>query len=417
MEKNLNKLKGLLKTSQGYPKACGWLYGNVTGPNDHFYIYTEDRKTAIVFDNLMDNIWKNDVEICQNISKSWFSKELLYHLRNKLFANEDFTKNDSIEFRNYFLDRESIEYEIFKEIKGCTISSRIPITISQFTFYNWPKHFKFIKEKYPKAFARQYPSFYDERIEMTLVSTIIKSKDGERAHERADIKFKRLENTLRYLFTDSSYSSSGSKLNDIGIFDFRKNEWLESMDVSEDSKGGISKPIGTYRNLTLNKKSFCNKRHLSNIWKIIDSENPTKLENRILNSIEWIGKAKHEIEKEKAFIQYFFAIESLMNFNEIGLISPSVTSQMKEYTAFILGKKHEDRMRIDELFSHLYKIRSSIVHGSSKEITDYELEDVQDISENLVIQFLTNPKLNSLNSNKNFEELRKFIYLLKYASS
>lgn len=418
MQHELNQLKQIIQISQGRPNISvgGWLQGNLEGPNDDLYIYVENRKSAIAFDSQIDAIWRKDKEIHNNISKDWLKKELKFLLKEKLQRQEDFVENDWTKLRDSFLKISVVQYEIFKELKGCNINSKEPIKISHFTFYNWPKHYKLIKEKYPKAFEQQYPSFYDERISMTLLSTIINSKDCDRADEIADIKFKKIENVLRYLFTDSSYSHSGSKHFDIGIFDFRENEWHESQTVTANSKGGNLKPIGTYRNLVLNKKSLTSKKHINKIWEILDKEKPNKLELRILNSIEWIGKAKHEIEKEKAFIQYFFAIESLMNFNEIGLISPSVTSQMKEYTAFILGKNKNERIEIDKLFSQLYKIRSSIVHGSSKEITDYELEDVQNISERLVIEFLTNTKLNSIKSDNNFEELKNFISSLKYAS-
>jgi hypothetical protein len=418
MRHDLNKLKQIIQKSQGRPNISvgGWLQGNLEDPNDDLYIYVENKKSAIDFDNQIDAIWKKEKVIHDNISKKSLKKELKSLLKEKLQKQEDFVENDWTKLRDSFCNIKSVQYEIFKELKGCNINSKEPIKISNFTFYDWPKHYKIIKEKYPKAFEQQYPSFYDEKISMTLLSTIINSKDCDRADEIADIKFKKIENILRYLFTDSSYSHSGLKHSDIGIFDFREKEWHESQTVTTNSKGGNLKPIGTYRNLVLNKKLLTRKKHINKIWEILDKEKPNKLEIRILNSIEWIGKAKHEIEKEKAFIQFFFAIESLMNFNEFGIISPSITSQMKEYTAFILGKNKNERIEIDKLFTQLYGIRSSIVHGSSKEITDYDLEDVQNISERLVFEFLTNTKLNSIKSDNNFKELKDFISSLKYSS-
>jgi len=415
VHKELNKLKSLIKTSTGLPvvSAGGWLFGNNRGHDDNFYLYAENRTIAIEIYQLIDKIWRKDINISSSVSKNWFESELKYILREKFEHNQEFTHLDWKNFIQIFLNRDLIDHEIFKEIRGCKINGKLPLQIAHFTFYSWPLHFKHIKDKYPKAFEKQYPSFYDERISMTLISTIVKSRDGLRAHELADIEFKKIENTLRYIFTSSPTSTSIGKNHDIGIFDFRKGEWLESNDITENYKGGIHKPIGTYKDLSLNQTKLKRKKHILKIWDLLAKKQPTNIETRILNAIQWIGKAKHELEKEKAFIQYFFAIESLVNFNETGSISPSVGAQMREYTAFILEKKPLERQNIDKLFSKLYQIRSSIVHGNLKEITDYEIEDLQKITERLVLEFLSNPKFDSISS----DGLKSLIYNMKYANT
>lgn len=335
-------------------------------------------------------------------------------MKIKIESEQNFSNLDWKSFKNDFQDYETVTQEIFKVLKGCEISSKEPLNLSHFTFYNWPKHYKFIKNKYPKAFEKQYSSFYDEKSPMTLISTVVKSKDFYKGNEIADLKLKKIENILRYLFTDSSYSHSGLKHFDIGIFDFRDKELIESQTVTANSKGGNLKYTGTSRNLVLNKKSLISKKYLNKIWEILDKENPNNVELRILNSIEWIGKAKHEIEKEKAFIQYFIAIESLINVNEISIISPGVSDKIREYASFILVKNKIQRMEIHKQFSYLYGIRSSIVHGSSKNVTKYDLEDVQNFSEMLIIEFLSNKNIISLKDDKNFTELKGLILSMRY---
>jgi len=205
---------------------------------------------------------------------------------------------------------------------------------------------------------------------------------------------------------------------DIGIFDYREQNWLKNVEVFKDSIGSVSKVVGTYKEFNLTSDTLIGEKDGKNrIWKIVSNPKPNKLEIKILNSIEWIGKAKHEIDSEKAFIQYLFAIESLMNYNELGIISPSITYQMCEYIALLLGNTESERIELDETFRHLYRIRCALVHGSSKEYNEYDLDDAKLLAERLVIEFLTKDYLINLSPKNDFEALKKLIRKKKYASS
>lgn len=422
MLNEINKISDLVNISEGFPEIfIGSFYVDQTidGPmRENFYLYVKNRNDVKEFYKQIDQILKNENDISINITKKTLKNEILSLIRRKKENNEIITKDDCRLIKKSLLEYETVEYEIFKEIKGCSINSVEPIVINDLTFYNWPKHQKNIIANNSKAFEKKHPSFYDPKFPKSLLSIKVKAKEYEKAYEIVETKFKKAENILRFLFTETSHCESGSNMYDLGIFHFRQSDWQESMDISKDSIGGISKTTGTYRNLVLNKKAILNKNNSNRIWEIFNkpNPNPNKIETRILNSIEWIGKAKHEIEQEKAFIQYFIAIESLMNFDPKGVISPSVTYQIREYICFILGKNVKERTEIHKLFSRLYDIRSSIVHGSLINFTIYDLEDTRNIAEKLVSQFLTNPELKNINSENDFEQLKGIITNRKYAS-
>lgn len=420
MKNKLNQILSIVQKSSEIPQisAGGWFreffyesYSN------KIYIFVENRKYAIDFDKQIDLLWRQNKDIHKNFCKRYFKNHILNLVLIKLETKTNFNDKEWNNIISFFAKIPKIKYEIFKEIKGCIIKSQKPIETNDFIIYSWPKHQKLIKEKYPKAFENQYPSFYDNRETKVLVSVIIEAQTSARAYDLADYKFKRLENILRYLFTESSYLNHGAKIHDIGIFDFRKNDWLETLDLTENAIGGIVLPIGTYRELVLDNKKLNGNKYVKRIWELLDSNTSNKLNTRILNAIEWIGKAKHEIEIDKAFILYFFAIESLLNFDEKGLIAPSLTQQMKEYMSFILGKNKEQRIELDLLFGKLYHIRSAVVHGSAKEITIYDIEDVENLAQKIVQEFLINPKFKNLKSENNFEELKLMIRDMKYTSS
>ena len=102
-----------------------------------------------------------------------------------------------------------------------------------------------------------------------------------------------------------------------------------------------------------------------------------------------------------------------MNFNEIGIISPSITYGMRESIAFLIGKNSEERIEIDEMFTKLYAIRSSIVHGSKKEFTYFDIEDANNLAEKIVYTFISEPKLMEMG----IDRIKAKIKQRKYASS
>lgn len=52
------------------------------------------------------------------------------------------------------------------------------------------------------------------------------------------------------------------------------------------------------------------------IWGILAKANPTNLENRIITAIEWAGKAMRDDEPARAFTQYIFGLEALLQFQQ-----------------------------------------------------------------------------------------------------
>ncbi|MDO6821283.1 HEPN domain-containing protein [Zobellia sp. 1_MG-2023] len=412
----LNRISELINTSSNYENTgeMSRYYGQIDGPQpDKFLIVISGRERIVEFKKLCQKLWKNRTDIYQTISYETFESGIIAVLRRSIEQSHKFDTNELKKLQTKFSERKITKYEIFKELKGCEITSHQPITINDFTFYNWPKHSKVIKEQYPIAFSKVYPSFYNEHFKKVLVSYKIESRDYDRANEIADDKFKQLENILRFLFTHSEHCNKFRDLYEIGFFELRQENWLDSKVISNEAIGGHTKIVGNYRTLRLNKTLLTNDKKTKAIWRILQKANTSKLETRLLNSIEWIGKAKHELEPEKAFIQFLFAIEALMNFNEVGIISPSITYGMRESIAFLIGKNPKERLEIDELFTKLYAIRSSIVHGSKKEFTSFDIEDASNLAEEIVRKFISTPKLMEMGIDKVKAEIKK----RKYASS
>jgi hypothetical protein len=102
----------------------------------------------------------------------------------------------------------------------------------------------------------------------------------------------------------------------VGIFNYRIWYSINTVICSKKSMGLHQKkqfelPVNI-ENEGFNDKPYGN----YNIWYLITKPNKTEIEKRLLNSIEWIGKAIHEIDFSKSLVQFVFAIECMLHYNE-----------------------------------------------------------------------------------------------------
>ena len=235
--KILKELKDLSETSKTWKiesKDKSLLFGELDGPNpDKFLIVIIGRKRIIEFHNKVNKLWKSDIELFNNVTLKTFRLKVVELIRLKLELSESFSKSDFENFKLELLSKPAINREIFKEINGCVITSKEPIELKTFKFYSLPEHVEFIKSRYSVAFQKNEIYFYNPLDKKTLVSTNISAIEFERAVEIADNKFKKLENILRYLLTDTSHANDSCNYYDIGIFDYREQNWLKSVQVTE----------------------------------------------------------------------------------------------------------------------------------------------------------------------------------------
>lgn len=411
----LNYIKSLIETGKHHDiKGYANIFGRLDGPKpDKFFIIINGRKNVIEFERLTHQLWKKQTNIFETVTLKSFQSAIVHIIRRSIEEDREINQSDFNDLKNALTSKKITKYEIFKEIKGCTIKAENPFSINQFNFFSWPEHADFIKKVYKKAFDLNSQYFYNDEDNKQLISIYAESRERERGLEIAEQKFKQLENILRYLVTDTNHSNEGVNMYDIGIYDHREQNWQDSIIINQDSISGISKLAGTYNKIELTENSLKKTAEAKRLWEILNKKQKSKIETRILNAVEWIGKAKHELSSEKAIVEYLFAIEALINFSELGIVSPSINASMRESIALLLGNSMKERIELDETFTRLYSIRSSIVHGSTKNFSRFDLEDAKKLSEKIVSEFLTNKNL----TNSSVDNIKFLVKKKKYASS
>lgn len=107
------------------------------------------------------------------------------------------------------------------------------------------------------------------------------------------------------------------------------------------------------------------------ISKMLESDSPSQLEDRILRSIQWTGRALVDPRREESFLLMAIALENLLLAKQG---NENITYKVAMRCAHLIGKTDlEARRRLVSDIKDLYSRRSTIVHSGRVEVSDAEI--------------------------------------------
>jgi hypothetical protein len=108
---------------------------------------------------------------------------------------------------------------------------------------------------------------------------------------------------------------------------------------------------------------------------ILLNQKATPLNDRILASLQWAGRAETARRPEEAFMLYSTAFEALL----LGRTdAPEIGFRLSLRCAHLLARNLVDRQLIMKQIRHLYKIRSRIVHSGTVDMAPSDLEMIRE---------------------------------------
>ena len=341
-------------------------------------------------------------EIEQTISLKKFEQNLISLIR---FLRDNKKKCDAKDFQNSFnnlLAIKNTESEILYELFGAEMKGSTH-TLGELTLYNDSLAEGILLEKYPLLQKRE--SFLDQRKSNIYLGVKVTARENNKAVEIADELVESFENVINYMEADLSHKRS------IGVFNYRgwKNTSriiCNNSSISFSGSKDIALPIKIENPFYTDPSQGNNK-----VWFLITKKNKTEIEKRLHQSIEWIGKGVHDKDKSKALVQFVFAIEGMLQYDEKTIITPSIVSQLSDWLAFIIQDEPAKRKEIAKYFKQTYRKRSAIVHGGAKTIDIKDLEIALRIAKLMVISFLTKKPFCDL---KTIQKLGEYINELKF---
>lgn len=345
----------------------------------------------------VDEIWKMSPEVNRTISSKTIREKIIDILVDKANANLKINGSDVESFFLGLLAIEEQEFSVFSQIYGIYSEEVVPYSIKGFSIYEWPEQIESITNEYPH-WRKNLES--DVKFEDGYVIGVkINARESQRAQELADDKFIRFENTLTFIIADLS------RYIRVGILNFDSEKHRITTVLSKKYFQVRSTSKNFFRRVKIESPHYTSDQTGMNaIWDVMFKTNPNELERRAINSIEWIAKALSEPNYLKSMVEFVFAIEGLLQYNDKEPMQPSIGNQISEYAAFILKDDYESRTKFISNFKELYNKRSRIAHGGRIEITLKDLHSASDIARGLVFNLLTIDELKNIETIQGLKE-------------
>ncbi|MEQ5519110.1 hypothetical protein [Providencia rettgeri] len=120
---------------------------------------------------------------------------------------------------------------------------------------------------------------------------------------------------------------------------------------------------------------FAKNKDFGNLWdfygeKIKSKKYKGKIQERILNSALYLGQARRDVDIKNAVIYTCIALETIFSFDENSLFQKSISDKLADTLVFIAATDLETRKKVNSLLKRVYALRSAIVHGGDKNISN-----------------------------------------------
>lgn len=339
--------------------------------------------------------------IAATYSIETFEKRVIKLIAPFVVAKQAVARKTVTEFLRQLMGEPFITHDVFRPIHRITKSADSgPIVLGGYTLYNTVADACALNEALRGTME-------DSLLDMTdhyLVRCSVEARDQLIALKLADARFEQFENAL-YCMLGSGKSFAPT------IFG-SPNPIAKTTIVI--SKATWSSSIGSEslaKDLDIDDPYFLSAdAGFDRIWDNLGAASNTKLMQKILLAVDWVGQSIAEKVSSSAFIKAAIALEVLFA-PEKGNFAPSIVFQIAENVTLLLGEDEESRTQCEREFKRLYEIRSSIAHAGKTDVEQADLVSIQEMARQVIFKLLTAPSVKGCETP---DELNKVLKKLKY---
>ena len=336
-------------------------------------------------------------------SKDALLELLLPHLHAKCAAgSSEFTHSEVKALWATVTAKPMIEYRVVRELYGATFSPNAPPTkLGAFTIFEWSRHKLII----PGDFAsdEKAATFWNRgsTAHGLLAQCTVTARDNHRATEIADSRFSQLEAALRFLIGRRSDQF------EIGIHTYNGRSTRQTYVFSSEHAYSNHANIGPLEQLQLDSDFFIKPGPLTSGVLSLLSDDVSALQMRILRAVDWISQAIVDPNPASATIRVATALEVLLVANEKGMITPSITSQIAEAAAQLLGTSPASCVEIESTLKSLYGLRSAVAHSGKDDVPEVELARFIHLARSVISTLLTSASYQKVQSISHLHQILK----------
>ncbi len=123
---------------------------------------------------------------------------------------------------------------------------------------------------------------------------------------------------------------------------------------------------------------------LDRVRQVLQESPRSSLSELLITSLRWAGRGVTEPVREREFLDYAIAIETLVVPDQ----DVELAYRLRLRAAHLLSSSIEGREQVIRSLSRLYEIRSRIVHSGSFEVVDKDLRDLRYLAKSVIIRVL-----------------------------
>ncbi|MFA7820606.1 MULTISPECIES: HEPN domain-containing protein [Aeromonas] len=150
----------------------------------------------------------------------------------------------------------------------------------------------------------------------------------------------------------------------------------------------------------VNNDFFVKNKYFYKLWSLnekkIQGYKLSDIESRLVNSAIALGESAITPDKRNSIIYTCMSLEIMFSHDEASLFQRSIGEKLSDIFVFIVAKDKDARLKISKAMKKVYSLRSAIVHGGNKDLTD----------ENLIINELMRAAINEILNNDKFKAIK-----------
>ncbi|WP_139179302.1 HEPN domain-containing protein [Janthinobacterium sp. YR213] len=269
-----------------------------------------------------------------------------------------------------------VDFNIFREISGVAIETPTPLDLGPFRIYRRDLH-----QKELSADSHVKEGLFIDTGDH-LIRVVASARDSNFAMELAEEQFLRFDHIIAFICGQQNQSHRVSASRPGGparVKSYMATEAAAFHVIKRASKGGT---------IRLDAEDISNLDENGKIWAILSSVSPTKMQRRILLAIEWIGQARLEMSRANAMLKAAIATEILFNLRREP-IGPSISSQIAETMAHVVGGHIQVKLMIEKEMKRLYGLRSDVTHRGAVNFEDGDIRLLMALASDAIMILLT----------------------------
>lgn len=352
------------------------------------------------FQDAVTLLHEDDKELRESFGWEGFKSAALRDIKALKIEGTAPTKDHVAAFFSKMRMIPRVDFSIFREVAGVTIDTPGPLDLGPFRIYRRDRH---QAELSADSHAKE-GLFVDAGDH--LIRVVVSARDSNFAMELAEEQFLRFDHIIAFILGHQNqphHVSASRPGGQARVKSYMATESAAMHAVKRATKGG---PI------RLDADDIADFDGNGRIWEILSSPSRTEIQERVLLSIEWLGQAQLEMSRANAMLKAAIATEILFNLRR-DPIGPSISNQIAETMAHVLGGSVGAKLVIEREMKRLYGLRSDVTHRGAVNFDEGDIRLLIALASDAIMTLLTLAPYKDFESDKQFVE---HLNVIKYSA-